>query len=355
MSIFTPKIIKKIEKANLIGRGCNNFSVAKKWKAVRSAKGKEKFVVCNVSESEPGVFKDRHILLHHKEKVIDGMFLAMNAVKAKKGFIYLNPEYFAEFQEKLNELLDSRPPERPIGRAGFHGNDKKRIELFKKPFHDYIGGEETAVLNAMEGNRVEPRLKPPYPVNFGFEGKPSLINNCETFYAVCLINENKYKNTRFFSLSGASVENSVKELPVDITVKKMLEEFGHKPSDKYFYQVGGGASGVCYNYKQLNRKFDGLASVIIYSSEELPKNAITHWLNFFEGESCGQCVPCREGTYRLRNLMKKYFEEEENVSKDPRESEIFNDLVFVLEKTSFCALGKVSTTAVLSYLKNVRK
>jgi len=334
---FTPKIIKKIEKAGLIGRGCNNFPVARKWAAVRRAKAGEKFVVCNVSESEPGVFKDRHVLRHHLERVIDGMLLAMDTVGAKNGFIYLNPEYFAEFNGKLREIIDLK-----IGGIG-------KIELFEKPFHDYIGGDETALLNSLEGKRVEPRLKPPYPVSFGLEGKPTLINNCETFYAVSLINENKYKNTRFYSLFGAGVEPEVKEFPVDITVKKMLQEFGHEPSAEYFYQVGGGAAGTCYNSKQLNRKFDSNASVIIYSMEESPKNVVMKWLDFFEHESCGQCVPCREGTYRLRNLMKKYFETE-NLDK-----EIFDDLVFTLENTSFCALGKVSTTAVLSYLKNVRK
>ncbi|MDD5289738.1 MAG: NADH-ubiquinone oxidoreductase-F iron-sulfur binding region domain-containing protein [Patescibacteria group bacterium] len=334
---FTPKIIKKIEKAGLIGRGCNNFPVARKWEAVRKARGKEKFVICNISESEPGVFKDRHILRHHPERVIDGMILAMDTVGAKNGFIYLNPEYFTEFNAKLREIIDLK-----IGGIGM-------IELFEKPFHDYIGGDETALLNSLEGKRVEPRLKPPYPVNFGLEGKPTLINNCETFYAISLIAENKYKNTKFYSLSGAGVETAVKELPVDITVKKMLQEFDHEPSEKYFYQVGGGAAGTCYNFKQLNRKFDGLASVIIYSMEESPKNVVMKWLNFFEDESCGQCVPCREGTYRLRNLMRKYFETE-NLDK-----EIFDDLVFTLENTSFCALGKVSTNAVLSYLKNVRK
>jgi len=333
---FTPKIIKKIEKAGLIGRGCNNFPVAKKWLAVRRANGKEKFVVCNVSESEPGTFKDHYVLKNYAEKVLDGMQLAMDTVKAKRGFVYLNPEYFAEFQAPLRKIIEEK----------FYTG----IELFEKPRHDYIGGEETAALNSLEGKRVEPRLKPPYPTIVGFEGQPTLINNPETFYAVSLIAENKYKNTRFYSLSGDGVEKEVKELPVDITVKKMLEEFGHKPSEKYFYLVGGGAAGTCYNFKQLNRKFDSVASVVIYSINEPEEKVVMNWLEFFENESCGQCVPCREGTYRLRNLMRNKF-----VSGVLPDQAVLDDLVFTLENTSFCALGKVSTNAVLSYLKNVKK
>jgi len=175
-------LIKKIAKAELIGRGCNSFPTAKKWNIVRNASGK-KFVICNVSESEPGVFKDEYILQNHAEEVIDGIILGMKTIKAVKGFIYLNPKYFIEFQQKLNAIIQ---------------NKKVRIEVYSKPFHDYIGGEETAVINSMSGWRVEPRLKPPFPTIIGFENKPTLINNCETFLMVARIKTKKYKKTRFY-------------------------------------------------------------------------------------------------------------------------------------------------------------
>ena len=333
--LFKPTIIKKLAKANLVGRGCNNFSTAKKWQMVCDAKTQEdKFVICNVSESEPDVFKDRHILENYPERVIDGIKLAMKTIHAKKGFIYLNPEYYEQFQDYLQPMVEA---------------ENIDIELYQKPLHDYIGGEETAVLNSMEGKRVEPRLKPPFPVNHGFFRQPTLINNCETFYAVSLINSGDYKATRFYCLSGDDVKKQTLELPIDLTVKKVLQEFGHTSSNKYFYQVGGGASGKCYNHKQLNRKFDGIASIVIYRLDRKEKSIIMKWLDFFANESCGQCVPCREGTYRLRNLMENYYEDNSNLDK-----QIFDDLVFSLQNTSFCPLGRSSTNAILSYWKNVK-
>ena len=332
--MFTQKIIKKIKKAGLIGRGCNNFSTADKWEIVRKAKAKkEKFVICNVSESEPDVFKDRYILENYPEKVVDGIKIAMKTIKAKKGFIYLNPEYYEQFYDYIMPIVEA---------------EKINIELYKKPLHDYIGGEETAVVNSMEGKRVEPRLKPPFPVSKGFLNEPTLINNCETFYAVSLINSGEYKNTKFYCLSGDNIKKQVKELPIEISIHRVLKEFDHTPSNKYFYQVGGGVSGNCYNFKQLNKKFSGLASIIIYDINKSEKDVVMKWLDFFKNESCGQCVPCREGTYRLRNIMEEYF------TTGKLDKEVFEDLIFSLQNTSFCPLGRISVNAMLSYFKNIK-
>ncbi len=338
-----PTIIKKLEKANLIGRGCNNFSTAKKWQMVCRAKTQgDKFVICNISESEPGVFKDRFILENYPERVVDGIKIAMKTIHAKKGFIYLNPEYYEQFQDYLNAIIQVK--------LGF--KTQSNIELFQKSLRDFVGGEETAVLNSMQGKRVEPNLKPPFPTTNGFFNQPTLINNCETFYAVSLINSNKYKNEKVYSISNWEnnkyKNKKVLELPIEITIKKVLEKFNHKPSEKYFYQVGGGASGICLNHKQLNHKFNGLASIVIYKKDTSEKKIIMNWLDFFKNESCGQCVPCREGTYRLRNMMADYYHNNSKLDK-----EIFNDLVFSLQNTSFCQVGKISTNAVLSYFKNV--
>ena len=330
--MFTPRIIKKIKAANLIGRGCNNFSTAEKWELVRKAKTRDaKYIICNISESEPGVFKDEYILKNFPDKIIDGIKIAMKTLKVKKAFIYLNPEYYKKYYDNLVNLINSF-----------------NIELYQKPLHDYIGGEETAVVNSMEGKRVEPRLKPPYPVTSGFYNQPTLVNNCETFYAVSLINSGEYKHTRFYCLSGDDIEKKVLELSVDITVFQVLKEFRHSPSDKYFYQVGGGASGTCYNHKQLNRKYSGLASIIIYNKNKSEKNIVMNWLDFFKDESCGQCVSCREGTYRLRNLMEEYYKNSK-LDKD-----LFSDLIFSLQNTSFCPLGRISANAMLSYFKNIK-
>jgi len=328
-------IIKKIAQAKLIGRGCNNFPTAQKWQAVKDAKTTgDKFVVCNISESEPGVFKDEYILAKYPEMVVTGIQIAMQALQASKGFIYLNPEYYTKFSEYLNAIIESKGIE---------------IEIYAKPYHDYIGGEETAVLNSMEAERVEPRLKPPYPTTSGFLGQPTLVNNCETFYAVAQIYLNEYRSTRFYCLTHADGDREVKELPIDITIKKVLKAFGHSPSNKFFYQIGGGAAGTCYNSKQLNRNFDGLASIIIFPKDTPEKNLVLKWADFFQQESCGQCTTCREGTYRLEEMLEKFY------ATGKLDLPLFEDLIFTLQNTSFCPLGRISANAILSYWKNVLK
>jgi len=328
------KIIKKIQKQNLIGHGCNSFPTADKWKIVRQAKGKVKYVICNISESEPGVFKDRYILENHLEKVIDGIVIAGEYIKAEKGFIYINPEYYKKFIDRINAIIEE---------------NKLNIEVYKKPRHDYVGGEETALINSMEGKRIEPRLKPPFPTIKGFEDAPTLVNNCETFYSVSLINSGEYKNERFYCLTDEKGDEKVLELPIDWNVKKVLEEFGYEANKNYFYQVGGKASGKCYNYRQLVRKFEGIPAIIIYRKDIPEKDLVLDWINYFVKESCGQCVPCREGTYRMREILEGYY-----LSGKEIDQEKFDNLVLTLQNASLCPVGKVSMNAILSYWKNVR-
>ncbi|HDQ16258.1 MAG TPA: hypothetical protein ENN45_04295, partial [Bacteroidetes bacterium] len=230
---------------------------------------------------------------------------------------------------------------------------KLNIELYAKPWHDYVGGEETAVINSMLGHRVEPSIKPPYPTTHGFENYPTLVNNCETFYAVSQIKNNEYSNTRFYCYSEFTNEEylnqKVLELPIDTSVKSALLEFNHTPSDECFYQVGGGAAGTCYNFKQLNRKFNSLTSIVIYPQNLPEKDIILHWANYFVNESCGQCVPCREGTYRLCELLEKYY------ATNKLDKKNFDDVIFSLQNTSLCPVGQISANAILSYWKNVKK
>lgn len=343
--MLKPIIIRKIAKAKLIGRGCNNFPTAEKWNMVYKAKGKEKYVICNCSESEPGVFKDLYILDKFGAQMIQGIEIAMKTIKATKGFIYLNPEYYAKFQDYLHALIKGK---------------QLNIELYQKPLHDYVGGEETAVINSMEGERVEPSLKPPYPTSTGFLNKPTLVNNCETFYIISQIANDEYDNTRFYCFSEFDVETQhatspskyknqqIKILPVNISIKDILRKFNHEPSDKYFYQISGGASGNCYNFKQLNKTFKGLASIVAYKKSIPEKDVVMHWANFFENESCGQCIPCREGTYRIKEMLEKYY------ATGRMDRKLFDELVFSLQNTSFCPLGKVSLNAILSYWKNIK-
>jgi NADH:ubiquinone oxidoreductase subunit F (NADH-binding) len=324
-----PVLIKKIEAAGLIGRGCNSFPTAKKWQLVLAAKVKDKYVICNCSESEPGFFKDEFILDSYPERVLDGVKLAMQTLKASKGFIYLNPRYYNRLHHKIQVLI---------------GDDK--IEVFSKPADDYVGGEETALINLMEGKREEPRLRPPFVTTQGFLGQPTLVNNCETFYTVSLINEGKYNHQRFFCISGDNTPRGVFVLPEKLNIQQALIQTGHYPNFPFFIQLGGAAAGTCLRQNQLeNYTLERYAGLVVHSLDKDEKELIGYWLNFFANESCGKCVPCREGTYRLLEMYnsKKY---------DPQ---LFADIIYSMQNTSFCSLGKMATSAISSYYQNIKR
>lgn len=323
------KLLKKIEQAGLLGRGCGTFPVAKKWEAVLKATGKEKYVICNVSESEPGNFKDKFIIENYPEKVIDGIAIAINFLKAKRGFIYLNPEYYQQYKNKLQVLIGDSP-----------------IELFSKPAHDYIGGEESALINLMQGQREEPRLRPPFVTTHGFNNAPTLVNNCETFYSLALINQNQYQRQKFFCISGDQTPGVVLNLSETTNIKDALEASGHYPTFPFFVQLGGAMAGTCLRVDQLkNYTIQHYSGLVVHKSNKDEHQLIQHWLDFFACESCGKCVPCREGTYRLREIY----------AQDNFNQQLFNDIIFSMQHTTLCSLGKMAVNAITSYYQNIKK
>jgi NADH:ubiquinone oxidoreductase subunit F (NADH-binding) len=321
-------ILNKIKKAGLVGRGGACFPTAEKWEAVKKAKGKKKYVICNASEGEPGVAKDSYVLENFPEKVIDGMKIAIDFLKAERGYVYINHNYYKKFSKNLIKVIDRAP-----------------IEFFMKPIDSgYIGGEESSILNAMEGKKIEPRLRPPFPTANGLWGCPTLINNVETFYNVSLVAANKYKKERFYTISGDCLWTGVFSFPEFWTIEKILKETENYPRFPFFVQTGGEASGEVLGSGQLRQPASGAGSITVYSAlKHEPANLIKGWLDFFLNESCGKCTPCREGVYRLREMM-------DLPNPDWR---LFADLLSNLEETSFCGLGCVAPIPIKSYLKNV--
>lgn len=335
-------ILAKIKQAGLVGRGGACFPVAEKWSAVAEAladkeAGKRQcYVVCNAAEGEPGVAKDGYILEHHAEKVIDGMKIAINFLSfgsaqgksAEKGYLFLNYSYYKKFNKKLAVLTKDSP-----------------LEIFVKPINaGYIGGEESAVLNAIEGRRIEPRLKPPFPTVRGLWGCPTLINNVETFYNVSLVAADQYANKRFYTITGDCPNEGVYELPDNLTIEKLLNQTKNYPKFSFFVQAGGLACGEALNSSQLKRQASGAGSIAVYSlGKNNFKKVIKDWLDFFVSESCGQCTPCREGTYRLNEIF----------AKEKIDWPLFNSLLDNLSDTSFCALGSSASIPIKSFIKNV--
>lgn len=323
-------ITKKIKEANLLGRGGGCFPTWQKWEMVKKADGKKKYVVCNASEGEPGVKKDFFILDNYPEKVIAGIKIAIDFFGAEKGYIYLNPSYFRKLEKKLKELLKDLP-----------------IELYAKDhLAGYIGGEESSAINHIEGRRVEPRLRPPFPTISGLFGCPTLINNVETFYDVSLISSGSYKNNRFYTINGDCLWTGVYEFPENWTIEKVLKETNNYPDFDFFVQVGGDASGTVLSSSQLRRPVEGAGSITVYSAlKNEPINLMRQWIDFFADESCGKCTPCREGTYRLKDML---------YSKEI-DWKLFNEILSTLDQTAFCGLGCVVPNPFRTYINNVLK
>lgn len=306
-------IITKLKEANLSGRGGAAFPTGIKWESVLNASGEPKYIICNASEGEPNVFKDGFILEHYPEEVIEGMLLAIDTIKAIEGYLYLNPDYFDKYEAKLKELIGNKP-----------------IKLFKKP-HYYIAGEETVICNLIEGKKMEPRQRPPFISTEGLFGCPTLMNNVETFYYVNKINKGEYKNTRFYSINGDVSNPGVYELSEALTITEVLTETNNMPDFDFFAQVGGGAVGEILLKEELNQVAKGAASITVYNRETAdPYKIMENWANFFLNGNCDKCVPCREGIYRIKEI----------ISRRDFNKEELNPLYEVLEKASFCALGR---------------
>ncbi|PIZ11586.1 hypothetical protein COY54_00180, partial [Candidatus Falkowbacteria bacterium CG_4_10_14_0_8_um_filter_41_36] len=326
------KITDKIKKANLIGRGGAGFPTAIKWESVYKAKGVDKCVIINAAEGEPGVKKDGYILANYSAEVLHGVSLAMKYLGAKKCYLYINPAYYQKYRLKILQAVKAS------GLA-------KRFEFFVKP-HDsgYIGGEETAILNAISGLKIEPRLKPPYPTESGLWEAPTLIDNVETFYNVALVDKGKFKPERFYTINGPVKKPGVYLYPDNWTIEEVLTESGNYPLFPFFVQAGGDACGEVLNQKQLDRAAAGAASITVYDlKKQSPAKLLRYWIDFFAKNSCGQCTTCREGTYRLKELLEQ----------KPMDWKVFSDLVDNLSETSFCALGSSLPVPVRSYFKNV--
>lgn len=321
-------IIEKLKETGLRGRGGAGFPTWQKWQMVKDAPGEKKYVVCNVSEGEPAVFKDGYILERWPEIVIDGIALAMETVGAQKGYLYLRKDYYDKYKNKLQTLIGQRS-----------------IELFREPC-GYLGGEETTLLESVEKKKCEPRLKPPYPPQAGLWGCPTLINNLETLYYAAKIARGEYKNTRLYCISGDVKNKGVFEYPADWPIEQVLRESKNYPGNDFFVQAGGGASGEILLQNELNRPLGGAGAIIVYDKAKTDiKKLMMQWADFFISENCGKCVPCREGVYRLREL----------IGQKDFDTKKAKEIIALLQNASFCPFGKGVANSFGSLLEKLLK
>lgn len=308
------EIILKLKESGLLGRGGAGFPVWQKWDSVLQAAGSEKYIICNGAEGEPDVFKDGYIIKNYPEELINGIKVAIDTLQAKKAYLYLNHDYYKEHKGKLEGLIGSLP-----------------IEVIEKG-KGYIAGEESAICSFIETGTAEPRQKPPFLSQVGLFGKPTLVNNLETFYYVSKISKGEYNKTRFFSINGDVQNPGVFEESESITLEELLKKTNNYPQFDFFAQVGGGAEGVIMLPSELSNPLSGGCGAIkVFDREKTDLfSLMEYWIEFLIYGNCDKCVPCREGTYRIYEMIKA-----RNIDKDK-----LLDMLDVLEKTSFCALGR---------------
>jgi [NiFe] hydrogenase diaphorase moiety large subunit len=355
-------VIDTVRKSNLKGRGGAGFPTGAKWQLASEAGGDEKYVICNADEGEPGMFKDRYLLFEQTDLLFDGMTIAGYAIGAKRGLIYLRGEYLY-MKSYLDDALQKRKEQGLLGSniLGKQGFDFD-IEITMGA-GAYVCGEETALIESMEGNRGEPRNRPPFPVISGFKNRPTSVNNVETFVVSAIIcakgsewftkfGTESSSGTKLFSVSGDCENPGIYELPLGITINELLETVGAK--DTKAVQIGG-ASGqciakVCFDHKISYEDIPSGGSIIIFDSNRDMLNVAKNFVEFFVEESCGQCTPCREGNVKLLEGLKMM--EEGRCSVGYMEELV--KLGETIQNASKCFLGRSCPNAFLSIVKNFK-
>ena len=353
---MTPaQVVDDVKRSGLRGRGGGGFPTGLKWEQAAQSPGEMKYVICNASEGEVGAFKDRHILEKDPFTLIEGIAIAAYAVGANKAYIYLHSEYahlaslvaHAVAQVKQKGLLDS-------------GGRFLEIEL-RLSTGGYICGEETALMESLEGRRGEPRARPPFPPSQGLLGFPTLINNVETLMNIpwvvangadrfCEMGTRESKGTKVFSVSGDVERPGVYELEMGSSLREVVEELAFAKDIK-MVQVGG-ASGriVPADKMDVSLSYEtvlGAGPVIVFDRSRDVVDIMCRTMEFFAEESCGKCAPCREGTQAMMETLAR-IAHGKGVRKDLKALE---DLSSAMMLTSSCGLGQSAPFPVLDSLR----
>jgi NADH-quinone oxidoreductase subunit F len=363
------EIIEAIDAAGLRGRGGAGFPTGRKWRAVALEAHAPKYLVCNADESEPCVFKDRVLIDTNPHQVLEGMAIAAYAVGSREGVIYIRGEYgpqAAVLEHAIQEAVAcGYLGERILG-SGF----ALRLHVHRGA-GAYICGEETALLESLEGRRGEPRLRPPYPTSRGYRGCPTVVNNVETFAMVPAIirqgsdwyralGDPQTPGTKLYTLLGQVNRPGLFEAPYGLTLRQVIEQFGGGmlPGSEFHFALTGGAAGTLVPATLLDVPIDyasaaqgislGAGAFLICDGLVSPLALLRELLHFFEVESCGKCTPCRVGTMQARQLLDRQLAGE----PDSRRRAALDDLAHVLERASFCGLGQSAAWPLRSALRH---
>ena len=365
-------IISTVAESGLRGRGGGGFPTGKKWTFTKMSQDEIKYVVCNADEGDPGAFMDRCILEGDPHSVLEGMIICGFAIGAQKGLIYVRAEYPLSI-ERLTKAIADAKKKGYLGKNILRTNFSFDIEL-KYGAGAFVCGEETALINSMEGKRGEPNIKPPFPAEKGYWGHPTNVNNVETFSNIPVIilngaqwfKQNGTANssgTKVFALSGKIKNVGLIEVPMGTTLREVIYDIGGgiKNNKKFKAVQTGGPSGGCLTEEDLDTPIDfdnliakgsmmGSGGMIVMDEDDCMVSMAKFYLEFTQDESCGKCTPCRVGNTRLWEILDKITQGK----GEEKDLVLLEELARTIKSTSLCGLGQSSPNPVLSTLNKFK-
>ena len=371
-SMTQEEVIKTIQESGLRGRGGAGFPTGNKWEFTRVVDVPQKYVICNADEGDPGAFMDRSIIESNPHAIIEAMAICGYAIGASKGYVYLRAEYPLA-GERLQNAIDEATQRGLLGKNIFGSNFSFELAI-KYGAGAFVCGEETALMQSIEGKRGEPVLKPPYPAEKGLYGCPTVINNVETLANIAQIINNgaawfnsigtaDSKGTKVFALTGKINNSGLIELPMGTTIREIIYDIGGGiPNGKKFKAVQmGGPSGGCIpaeyidtaiDYKSLNDlgAMMGSGGMIVVDESSCMVDLAKFFLQFTCDESCGKCTPCRIGNKRILEILTKITDGKATMA----DLDKLEELCHYVKSNSLCGLGQTSPNPVLSTLKYFR-
>ena len=371
---YSPQeVIRLVTSSGLRGRGGAGFPTGLKWKLTAEAAGSEKYVICNADEGDPGAFMDRSAIEGDPHTILEGMIIGGYAVGAKQGFIYIRAEYPLAI-ERLNKAIAQARQEGLLGKNILGTDFSFDIEI-RLGAGAFVCGEETALIQSIEGSRGMPRPRPPYPSVEGLFDKPTLINNVETWANIPVIildgpewfssiGTDKSKGTKVFAVAGTVVNTGLVEVPMGTTLRQIIFDIcGGIPENRQFKAVQtGGPSGGCLTEADLDTQVDyellakagsfmGSGGMIVMDETTCMVNVARFFLEFTQSESCGKCTPCREGTKRMLEILDRLVTGKGVMADIDKLIRLGN----MISKAALCGLGRSAPNPVLSTIKKFRE
>ncbi len=374
LTSMTPEqVIDEVRISGLRGRGGAGFPTHTKWTFTRNSADPQKYILCNADEGDPGAYMDRSVLEGDPHSIIEGMALGAYAIGSSKGYVYVRAEYPLAI-ERLQIAIDAARDAGLLGERIFGTDFSFDVEI-RMGSGAFVCGEETALINSIEGKRGEPRPRPPFPAVKGLWQKPSCLNNVETFANIPAIihrggawyagmGTEKSKGTKVFALAGAINVSGLVEVPIGAKLREIIYDIGGGIKDGGTFKAAqmGGPSGGCIPAAHLDVGLDyetlqslgaimGSGGMIVMDDRACMVDVARFFLEFTQDESCGKCVPCREGTKRMQAILTKICAGEATLE----DLDLLEDLASTVKSTSLCGLGQTAPNPVLSTLMHFRE